>query len=81
MNMDQSVCTASLSSQTYALKAQKALANAAIMSRVVRLDASKSKKGCSYGIEFSCGHLHNVENILRQKNIRIRALYSGDIEL
>ncbi|MBR4296094.1 MAG: DUF3343 domain-containing protein [Clostridia bacterium] len=75
------VCTASMASQTYALKAQKALSGAAIPSRVVRLDGAKSKKGCSFGVEFPCGQKRNVENVLSSARIRVKHYYQGDVEI
>lgn len=79
--MDISVCTASMSSETYALKAQRALSEASIPSRVVRLDGAKSRQGCAYGIEFSCGQLNNVKKILQGARIRAKHLYRGDTEI
>ena len=79
--MDISVCTASMSSQTYALKAQRALSEMSIPCRVVRLDGAKSKHGCAYGIEFSCGQLENVKRVLQSARIKPRHLYRGDVEI
>ena len=81
IKMERSVCTASVSSQTYAIKAQRALAEYAIESRVVRLDAAKSKKGCTYGIEFPCGHIGNVRKILSDVHVKARHFYDGDTEI
>lgn len=74
-------CIASFASQTYAIKAQKALAAAAIPSRVVKLDGEKSKKGCSYGVEIPCSLLDNSKNILNKARVKVRRFYRGDTEI
>lgn len=79
--MDTMFCTASMTSQTFALKAQKALADSVIPSRVVKLDGEKSRRGCSYGIEFACHQLNNVKMILQKNRIKAKHFYSGDIEI
>ncbi len=44
---------ATMKSMTGALKAEKALNNKGIPCRIVSLDPSLTKKGCSYGVAFS----------------------------
>ena len=74
-------CIASFSSQTYAIKAQRALAASDIPSRVIKLDGEKSKKGCAYGVLLPCSLLENSKNILERSRIRVRRFYRGDTEL
>ncbi len=74
-------CIASFSSQTYAIKAQKALATSAIPCRVIKLDGEKSKRGCAYGVEIPCSLLENSKIILEKSRIRVRRFYRGDTEL
>ena len=47
-------CTAILGSVTQAMRAQRALASAAILSEVRKVDAASGRRGCAYGIEYSC---------------------------
>ncbi len=81
MNDRIGFCSASLTSQTYALKAQRLLSAAGIPSKVIKLDGEKSKMGCSYAIEFSCFQAEGVKKILDSKRVRVRHFYKGDEEL
>ncbi len=74
-------CYATFASQTYAIKAQKALKDASIPSRVIKLDGEKSKKGCAYGVELPCSLLESAKNILRYERIKSRRFYMGDTEI
>ena len=74
-------CIASFASQTYAIKAQKALASASIPCRVVKLDGKKSKKGCAYGVEIPCSLIDNSKSILNKAKIKVRRFYRGDTEI
>ena len=74
-------CIASFASQTYAIKAQKALSNAAILSRVIKLDGEKSKRGCAYGVEIPCSLLESAKKTLERSGIRVRRYYKGDTEI
>ena len=79
--MYDEICTASMTSQTYAIKAQRLLAQDSIPCRVVRLDGERSRSGCSYGIEFSCQQLGNVKNILSKNRVRAKHFYRGEEEI
>ena len=79
--MHNEICTASMSSQTYALKAQRLLAKESILCHVVKLDGERSRSGCSYGIEFPCPQLGNVQNILSKNRIRSKHFYRGASEI
>lgn len=74
-------CIASFASQTYAIKAQKALTAASIPSKVIRLDGEKSKLGCAYGITIPCGLLESSKELLSKSRIRVRKFYRGDSEI
>lgn len=71
-------CIATMSSMTHAMRAQKALAGAAIRSEVIKLDSSLTKKGCSYGLSFQCAHLSNVRAVLSNARISVRQYINGD---
>ncbi len=70
--MLNSVCRVSVGSVTYAIKAQKALAVAAIHSEVVKLDSGNFGKGCTYGLEFGCSQLMGVKTVLNNLGIKYR---------
>lgn len=54
-------CYAGFRSQTAALRGKSILDANAIFSEVVKKDPKKSKKGCSYALEFPCNHADNVK--------------------
>ena len=70
--MIKSKCVASLGSITVATRAQRALANAAIYSEIVKLGDDSLGKGCTYGLEFGCSSKDNVKAVLESAGIRIR---------
>lgn len=66
-------CSIDIGSLTLALKAQKALAGAAIPSSVVKNDSSSNGgKGCSYGLKISCTQMENAESVLALERIRVK---------
>ena len=72
------ICTATFSSLTYAMKAQKALADNGTYGKIVKLDTALSKKGCAYGVEFFCEEQRRVRTVLNAANVRAnRFLDSG----
>ena len=70
-------CTVSIGSVTYAEKAMRALASAAIYSEIIKLDEKKSR-GCIYGLEFPCSQEENVRAVLRQAGIKTKAFSVRD---
>ena len=69
-------CTVTLGSVTYAEKAMRALASAAIYSEIVKLDESRSR-GCIYGLEFPCSQTDNVRAVLKQAGIKTKSFSSA----
>lgn len=65
-------CFAAIGSITQAQKAQKALANAAIPSSVTKAEASSLKRGCIYGVRFSCSQEANVRTVLLGARITVK---------
>lgn len=66
-------CRVDLGALTLALKAQRALGEAAIPSRVVKNGSSSfGSKGCSYGLDFSCSQRQNVESVLASGGIKVK---------
>ena len=70
-------CYAEIGSVTYAMKAQAALGAAAIPSTVVKSESSSSRRGCVYGIRFSCQQENNVRTVLATARIPVRK-WSGE---
>ena len=64
-------CIATIPSLNICIKAQRVLANQGIYSRVVSIDPALTRRGCSYGIEFSCSEKQNIKNILRRAGVSI----------
>ena len=71
-------CSATLASMTVALKAQKALAAAAIPSNIIKIERSSSLHGCAYGIEFSCNQKNNVARVLGSAGIAVKKWNTED---
>ena len=64
-------------SMTTAIKAQKILAKSSIPSNVIKLKASESGNGCSYGLNFDYIHYAVVNHILEQAHIKINKYTTG----
>ncbi len=65
-------CSAAIGSVTQAMKAQKALAEAAIPSTVVKWEGSSRLRGCVYGVRFSCLQERNVKTVLASAHIAVK---------
>ncbi len=71
------MCIASVKSMTYALKAKRALESYYINSELIKLDSSKSKAGCAYGVKFDCASLYAAENALKSHNIKYNQIFTS----
>lgn len=65
-------CFAELSSMTYAMKAQQVLSAAAIPCTVIKQESASSRRGCTYGIRFSCLQKNNVRTVLDAARISVK---------
>ena len=61
--------TITVGSVTYAHKARRLLQHKGISSHLVKLDAARSKNGCTYGIEFEADDFYNVVMELKSAGI------------
>lgn len=77
MNYNQTYCTAALVSLTYAMKAQKALSAAGLHSDIVKLDSSRTRRGCAYGVQFRCEYSDNIRRVLQADGIGVRQYLEG----
>ena len=59
---------------TYAIKAKKALLKQNIAANVIKIDAFEQKVGCSYGIEFPSSEFYNAIAIMKGLNIPYKHL-------
>lgn len=64
-------CTAALGSLTYAIKAQRALAQEGISCEIVKLDSSMTRRGCAYGVEFPCSDQRSVRTVMNAEKITV----------
>ncbi len=74
-------CFAELGSLTLAMKAQDALAAAAIPASVEKKEKTESTasgRGCSYGIRFSCLQENNVRAVLSAARISVKRWNAED---
>ena len=71
-------CSAELGTVTEAMKAQKVLAAAAIPSEIIKKEGSSRRRGCVFGIGFSCAQQNNVRAILGSARIYPREWSMGN---
>lgn len=64
-------CSAEIGSTTLAMKAGSILAKYAIPCEVVKLDGT-DRRGCIYGIAFSCGYKSNIKHFLEEAGIHVK---------
>lgn len=61
-----------IGSLSQAMKAQKALGEAAIPSTVIKPEGSSSRRGCVWGVRFSCAQEKNVRTILGVSRMTVK---------
>ena len=61
--------TITVGSVTYAIKAKKALSGIGIKSKLIKVDSSKTARGCEYGIEFPSSVFLDVVAELKRNKI------------
>ncbi len=70
------ICTAVIGSMTLSMKAQSALAEAAIRASIAKISSSETRSGCAYGVDFPCTQSANVRQILSREGIRVKQYLS-----
>lgn len=70
-------CTAAIGSLTLAMKAQSALDNIRVNGKIVKLDPSMTRRGCAYGIEYSCDDHKAVRSAFNMANISVSSYIKG----
>ena len=66
-----------LTSVTYAMKAKKQLSRIGIRSELIKVDSSKSKKGCAYGLEIPSDCFYDAIAELRRRGFEYSAYPEG----
>ena len=61
--------TLTVGSVTYAIKLRKLLARDGIKSRLVKVDNTLTKNGCSHGLEISDSDFYRAVIIMKENNI------------
>ena len=75
--MKTNYCTAALASLTYAMKAQGVLSAAGFYTDIIKLDPSRSRRGCAYGIQFDCNDSDKVRKALKASGIDVTRYIRG----
>ena len=70
-------CTAAIGSITLAMKAHSALTGAGINGKIVKLDPSMTRRGCAYGIEYSCDDHKAVRSAFNTAKISVSSYIKG----
>ena len=63
------ITTITVGSVTYAIKVKKILAGIGIKSKLIKVDSTKSEKGCEYGVEFPSSLFLDVVSELKKEKI------------
>ena len=80
MQKQNPLCFAAIGSMTQAMRAQKVLADAAVRTEIVGVDAQRSRRGCAYALSYPCSQERNVRTILGGASIRVRDFYGEEIQ-
>lgn len=62
-------CIIAVSSITYGMKGQELLHGDGISAEVIKLQASRTRRGCAYGIAIPCQMQHAATRLLSQSGI------------
>lgn len=69
--------TVTVGSVTYAIKLRRYLTRAGISSRLIKVDNTTDKRGCSHGVEISGKDLYNTIVIMKENNVEY-SVYEND---
>lgn len=61
--------TITVGSITYAMKLRKQLLRIGVSSELIKVDSSKTKNGCSYGIRLQSSKVYDAVSILKKYGI------------
>ena len=66
---DSSLCVAAAASMTMAVQIQKELAAVDVPCEIISLSPGETRKGCSYGVSYSCTWDNFVRTTLRRAHL------------
>ena len=78
MKNSSGMCSLEVGSVTQAMKLGELLAKHAIPTKITKKDSS-SRRGCVYALSYSCSQTNNVNTILANANINLRASRGDDL--
>ena len=70
-------CTAAIGSLTLAMKAASALGAEGLDGKIVKLDPTMTRRGCAYGIEYSCEKHKAVRSAFNAAKISVSSYIKG----
>ena len=70
-------CTAAIGSLTVAMKANAVLEQSGLSGKIVKLDPSMTRRGCAYGIEYSCEEHKAVRSAFNTAKISVSSYIKG----
>ena len=65
------VCVAAIGSMTLCLKAERMLLASGIRAHVISLSPGETRRGCAFGVAFSCADRNNVATLLRSQKFPV----------
>lgn len=68
-------CRAALGAMSAAIRAERVLLDAGISAQVVALERTETKRGCAFGVEFSCAEEARARAALRAARISVSQFY------
>lgn len=63
--LEEGVCVAAIGSMTMAIKGSRILAQGGISAQIIALSASETRRGCGYGVSYSCGKQYAVQQLFK----------------
>lgn len=72
-------CIAAINSLNKCIKAEKVLSSAGYFCKIISLDPSLTRRGCAYGVEFSCSEENEIRKILRAARIDVTQFVGGRV--
>ena len=71
------MCIATVRNMTGVIKIRDALIRSGISAEIVSVDASLTRRGCAYGVSFSCDMETQVKRVLNAKRIEYGVIMGG----
>ena len=62
---EEGACVAAIGTMTMAIKGSRILAQGGISAQIIALSASETRRGCGYGLSYSCDKQYEVQQLFR----------------